>query len=80
VEAMDAWNHNNFMFNNYILNGLDYILYDVYSSIKRAKTLWEALDKKLKVEDANINKFIIGKFLDFKIVDLRTVMSQVQEF
>jgi hypothetical protein len=39
VEAMDAWNHNNFMFNNYILNGLDYILYDVYSSIKRAKTL-----------------------------------------
>jgi len=77
---MDAWNHNNFMFNNYILNGLDYILYDVYSSIKRAKTLWEALDKKLKVEDANINKFIIGKFLDFKIVDLRTVMSQVQEF
>jgi hypothetical protein len=38
------------------------------------------LDKKLKVEDANINKFIIGKFLDFKIVDLRTVMSQVQEF
>ena len=80
MEAMDAWNHNNFMFNNYILNGLDYILYDVYSSIKRAKTLWEALDKKLKVEDANINKFIIGKFLDFKIVDLRTVMSQVQEF
>jgi hypothetical protein len=38
------------------------------------------LDKKLKVEDVNIKKFIIGKFLDFKMVDLRTGMSQVQEF
>jgi len=38
------------------------------------------LDKKLKFEDVNIKKFIIGKFLDFKMVDLRTGMSQVQEF
>jgi len=77
---MDAWNHNDFISKNYILNGLYNTLYDVHSSIKKAKSLWEALDKKLKVEDVNIKKFIIGKFLDFKMVDLRTGMSQVQEF
>ena len=67
--VMDAWNHIDFVYKNYILNGLDNILYDMCSSIKNAKALWEGLDKKYKAEDANINKFIINKFLDFKMVD-----------
>jgi len=36
--------------------------------------------KKNKLEDISIKKFIVGKFLDFKMVDSRTIMSQVQEF
>jgi len=36
--------------------------------------------KKYKPKDIGIKKFIVGKFLDFKMVDSRTVMSQVQEF
>lgn len=30
----DTWNHNNFVCQNYTLNGSNNILYDVYSSIK----------------------------------------------
>lgn len=37
IAAMDTWNYNNFICKNYILNGLDNILYDMYSSIKSAK-------------------------------------------
>lgn len=59
---------------------MDNTFYDVYSSIKRTKTLWEVLDKKYKVEDVDMKKFIINNFLDFKMIDLRIVMSQVQEF
>ena len=51
----------------------------VYSSIKSPKELWKALDKKYKVEDVGMKKFIVSKFLDFKMVVSRTVMSQVQE-
>ncbi|XP_073138758.1 uncharacterized protein [Henckelia pumila] len=74
-----AWNHNNFLCKNYILNGLDDTLYSVYSSIKTAKELWDSLEKKYKTEDACIKKFVVGKFLDFKMIDSKTVMSQVQE-
>ncbi|XP_073138139.1 uncharacterized protein [Henckelia pumila] len=77
--AVDAWNHNDFLCRNYILNGLDDTLYSVYSSVKTAKELWDSLEKKYKTEDAGIKKFVVGKFLDFKMVDSKTVMSQVQE-
>ncbi|XP_073122018.1 uncharacterized protein [Henckelia pumila] len=44
-----------------------------------AKELWDFLEKEYKTEDACIKKFVVGKFLDFKMIDSKTVMSQVQE-
>ncbi|KAK3026520.1 hypothetical protein RJ639_041817 [Escallonia herrerae] len=45
-----------------------------------AKALWESLERKYKTEDAGSKKFVVGKFLDFKMMDSKTVISQVQEF
>ncbi|KAL0322506.1 UNVERIFIED_CONTAM: hypothetical protein Sangu_1869900 [Sesamum angustifolium] len=78
--AMDAWGHGDFLYRNYILSGLSDTLYNVYSSATTARALWESLEKKYKTEDAGLKKFIVGKFLDFKMVDSKTVMNQVQEF
>ncbi|XP_022849837.1 uncharacterized protein LOC111371918 [Olea europaea var. sylvestris] len=77
--ACDAWSHSDFLCRNYILNCLDNTLYNVYYSIKTAKLLWESLEEKYKTEDAGLKKFVVGKFLDFKMVDSKTVMTQVQE-
>ncbi|KAL0322485.1 UNVERIFIED_CONTAM: hypothetical protein Sangu_1867800 [Sesamum angustifolium] len=44
------------------------------------RALWESLEKKYKIEDAGLKKFTVGKFLEFKMVDSKTVMNQVQEF
>ena len=55
------------------------MLYNVYSVKKSTKALWESLDLKYKIEDAGANKFTIGRFLDYKMQDLKTVMIQVQE-
>ena len=53
----------------------------MYSSIKSTKTIWKALDKRFKVEVAGMKKFIVNKFLDFKMVSSKIIiMSQVQEF
>jgi hypothetical protein len=38
------------------------------------------LDKKFKVEIAGMKKFIVNKILDFKIIDSKIVMGQVQVF
>ena len=75
--AVEAWKHVDFLCKNYILNELDNTLYSVYSSIKRAKELWDSLDKKYKTEDAGTKKFIMGRLMDYKMVDSKTVLSQV---
>ena len=35
---------------------------------------------KYKTEDVGAKKFVMGRFLDYKMVDSKTVVSQVQEF
>ncbi|XP_028122462.1 uncharacterized protein LOC114319632 [Camellia sinensis] len=47
---------------------------------KSAKELLDALDKKYKIEDAVAKKFVVGWFLDFKMVDSKTIISQAQDF
>ena len=61
------------------MNGLTDTLYNVYYTKSSAKELWESLDHKYKTEDAGAQKFIVGQFLDFKMVDSKTIASQVQE-
>ena len=68
-----------FLCKKYILNGLDNMLYNVYSVKELAKALWESLDLKYKIEDAGAKKLTIGRFLDYKMQDSKTVMIQVQE-
>lgn len=41
--------------------------------------MWDSLEKKYKTEDAVVKKFVVGKFLDFKMVETKAVISQVQE-
>ena len=79
VNVVDAWKHSDFLCRNYVINELHDSLYNVYCAIKTAKELWESLDRKYKIEDAGAKKFVVGRFLDFKMVDSRTVISQVQE-
>ncbi|XP_057491347.1 uncharacterized protein LOC130777071 [Actinidia eriantha] len=80
MATVQAWKHSDFLCKIYILNGLDKTLYNVYSPLPTAKLLWDSLDKKYKVEDAGAKKFLIGGFLDFKMVDSKKVMAQVQYF
>ncbi|XP_022847663.1 uncharacterized protein LOC111370208 [Olea europaea var. sylvestris] len=77
--AFDAWSHSDFLCKNYILNCLDNTLYNVYCSVKTATLLWESLEKKYKTEDAGLKKFVVGKFLDFKMVDSKTVAAIIEK-
>ena len=79
VSAVKVWKHVDFLCRNYILNGLDNTLYNVYCAFNTARELWESLDKKYKTEDARLKKFVVGKFLDYKMLYSKTVISQVQE-
>ncbi|KAF5939434.1 hypothetical protein HYC85_023693 [Camellia sinensis] len=56
VAAVNAWKHADFLCRNYVLNGLDNTLYNVYSPIKTAKELWESLEKKIEEDNRNSEK------------------------
>ena len=77
--TIEAWTQSDFLCMNYILNRLENNLYDIYSSYKTAKEVWEMLEKKYKIEDAGAKKFVIGKFLNYNMVDTKTVIKQVEE-
>ena len=49
--ALEARNHSDFLCRNYILNELEDMLYNVYSTFNKIKELWESLEKKYKTED-----------------------------
>lgn len=78
--VMDTWNHNDFVRMNYILNEFDNTQYNVYSLIKSAKTLWKVLNKKDKNENDGMKKFTVNYLMDFKMVESRTIITQVQKF
>ncbi|XP_069143375.1 uncharacterized protein [Solanum lycopersicum] len=64
----EAWTHSDFFYKNYIQSGLQDDLYNVYNNVKTSKGLWDALEKKYKTEDAGMKKFIVAKFLDYKMI------------
>ena len=61
------------------MNRLTNTLYNVYYTKSSANELWESLDRKYETEDVRAKKFIVGQFLDFKMVDSKIVVNQVQE-
>ncbi|KZV31625.1 hypothetical protein F511_00429 [Dorcoceras hygrometricum] len=69
VSAVEAWNHSDFLCQNYVLNVLADALYNILCEKKTAKELWESLDRKYKTEDVGAKKFLVGRFLDFKMLD-----------
>ena len=77
--TIEAWMQSDFLCRNYILNCLENNLYDIYSSYKTAKEVWEMLEKKYKTEDVGAKKFVIGKFLKYNMADTKTVIKQVEE-
>ncbi|VFQ76725.1 unnamed protein product [Cuscuta campestris] len=74
-----AWYHNNYLAINIILEGLGDSLYPVYAGATLAKELWNSLNKRYQAEDAGTKKFIVGKMLDYKMVDSKSVVAQAEE-
>ena len=77
ISVVDAWKHYDFLCRNYVMNALIDYLYNVYSDNKLAKELCKSLDRKYKIEDVWAKKFVVGRFLYYKMVDSKTVVSQV---
>ena len=75
ISDVDAWKHSDFLCRNNVMNALTCSLYNVYLDKKTTIELWESLNWKYKIKDARAKKFSMGHFLDYKIVDSKTMVS-----
>lgn len=54
-------------------------LYNMYCNVETSKELWNTLDKKYRTEDVFSQKYVVAKFQNYKMVDSRPLMEQVEE-
>lgn len=59
------------------MNSLHVSLYNMYSKMKTTKELWKFFDRKYKTKNARGEKFFIGNFLNYKMVDFKTIINQM---
>ena len=62
------------------MNALTDSLYNVYLDKKTTTEQWKSLDRKYKIEDAEAKKFVMGRFLDYKMVDSKTMVIKSKNF
>ncbi|KFK22689.1 hypothetical protein AALP_AAs69897U000100 [Arabis alpina] len=78
-KIVDAWRHGDFLCKGYIQSRLVDQLFNVFSNAATSKELWDSLDKKYRSEEARSQKNVVTKFENYKMVDSRRLMEQVDE-
>ena len=64
----------------HILNTLFDRFYDLYNSMESSTEIWNALDYKYKKKKEDTDKFLILKYLEFAMVDSKSVLDQIHDF
>jgi len=77
--ANSKWLRDEPMCRGHILNGLSDDLFDVYQNVENAKDLWEKLEKRYLKEDATSKKFLSSNFMNYRMVDTKSVTDQFNE-
>lgn len=69
MKELDTWDENDFLYKNYVLNGLSDDLYNYYNSDKSTKEIWQALQKKYDTKEAGARKYDVSRYLKYQMVD-----------
>lgn len=76
---ISLWKDNNYLCKNYILNGLGDDLYDLYRLYDTTKHVWDALHKKYDIKEARSKKYVVNRYLNYKMTDDKFVEAQSHE-
>ncbi|KAL0314919.1 UNVERIFIED_CONTAM: hypothetical protein Sangu_2336300 [Sesamum angustifolium] len=55
-------------------------LFDLFVNHKRGRTIWNTLKSRYGGDDASRIKYIVWKWLQFQILDGKSIMDQVHEY
>lgn len=77
--SIHAWEHDDFLCKGNIQSHLSDQVYNVYCNVETSKELWNSLDKKCDIKDAGFQKYAVKKFQDYKMMDSRPLIKEVEE-
>ncbi|XP_016496225.1 uncharacterized protein LOC107815212 [Nicotiana tabacum] len=64
----------------HLLSHMTSPLFDLFINYKSAKVTWDSLEKKYGADDAGKNKYVVGKWIKFQMVEDKPIMEQVHEY
>ncbi|GAU51024.1 hypothetical protein TSUD_283680 [Trifolium subterraneum] len=79
-KVTEQWTHANRVCRCTILSTLSNELFDVYCSYKEAKDIWESMAAKYTAEDAGKQKFVIGNYYRWEMVEDKDIKAQINEY
>ncbi|XP_073121682.1 uncharacterized protein [Henckelia pumila] len=79
TEKIKKWKTDDFMCRFTILQSLNNTLFNVFHIHKTAAELWNAIKRRYVNEDAGNKSFLVNKYIEYKMVDTRPVIDQVNE-
>ncbi|KAL0404059.1 UNVERIFIED_CONTAM: Retrovirus-related Pol polyprotein from transposon TNT 1-94 [Sesamum radiatum] len=79
-EAKQKFDRDNKTVRGHLLNHMNNSLFDLFVSHKSAKDIWTTLETRYGGDDAGRKKYVVGKWLQFQMVDERPIMDQIHEY
>ena len=74
------WTFANKVCRHTILTTLSNELFDVYCAYKEAKVIWDSMLKKYTAKDVGKQKFVVGNYYKWEMVDNKDIKLQINEY
>ena len=76
----EPWTYANNVCRHTILTTLSNELFDVYCAYKETKIIWDSMLKKYTAEDVGKQKFVVGNYYKWEMVDNKDIKLQINEY
>ena len=76
----ETWTHVNKVCRHTTLITLSNKLFDVYCAYKEAKVIWESMLRKYTTEDVGKQKFVVGNYYKWEMVDNKGIKLHINEY
>ena len=76
----EAWTYVNKVCRHTIITTLSNELFDVYCAYKEAKVILESMLKKYTAEDVGKQKFVVGNYYKWEMVDNKDIKLKINEY
>ncbi|KAL0408252.1 UNVERIFIED_CONTAM: hypothetical protein Sradi_1759600 [Sesamum radiatum] len=79
-EAKQKFDRDNKTVRGNLLNHMNNSLFDLFVNYKSAKDIWTTLETRYGGDDTGRKKYVVGKWLQFQMIDEKPIMNQIHEY